>query len=560
MMQSKRIFVALLVVVLLTFCTLTAFAAAEEAPSIDIAVSASSDTAIIDANGVVKAEKDAVVTFTVAAKENKVSVLAASLYVKFNPAHLELDKESIQVSEGGAYVVQADRIAIDFNAAMSGELVSVSFKVKDVHVATNVVVEVTDIVDPSFEDININWTNAKTTVDVHTYGDEQVRDLIPDDCTAGKEIFRVCTTCPADKNEEIVVAYPNEESHDENGAAPTCTDAKICAREGCNGVVEEALGHDDSGASRNCTTDQICAREGCGAVLMEKYGNHDESGAPATCTTAQVCAREGCDFEIVPALGHDASGAAATCLAAKVCAREGCNYIITPKPEHNASGPDATCTTDKVCANEGCTVVLEKKLGHDVSGPAADCTTDKVCARCKAVLKEALGHDESGKAASCTTDKVCARPNCNYIIEERFGHDESGADATCAQPKVCVTCGEVLVAKLDAPEDHVYGEWVVEIEATMSSTGSQYKVCELCENKVTEEIPEKSSAWLIILIVVGVLVLGGGGFAAYWFLGKNKKAKAESEETTEENSEEKTEEAPVEAEATAEATEEKTEE
>lgn len=587
MMQAKRIFISLLVVVLLTFCSLTAFAAAEEASAFKVAVSAQCDTAIAEGDYAYSLEKDAVVKFSIASGDWKTSVYAIKLEIAYDANALELlpadnaeqvqdenvlDTSGIQISSkyndvasvtGGAKegMFSVNYLLRTTGYQGAGELVNFSFKVKDIH--TNVGQEAAVTVharvisgDGSYLDLPVEVDGAKFNFGVHTYGEEQARDLAPNDCTAGAEIFRFCTVEGCGK--ENVIARPNETGHDESGAEPNCTTAKICAREGCTYELLPKLGHAPNIEQATCMTDLYCTREDCpnkGEILEEKLP-HDTTGPDATCTAAKTC--KVCGTELAPMIPHDETGPEATCIAPKVC-KYGCGKVLAPKLPHNTSGPDADCVNPKVCANEGCTAVLAEKLGHDVSGPAADCVTAKVCARegCGVVLLAALGHDENGKPATCTTDKVCARPNCNFVIEERFGHDESGADATCALPKTCVTCGVVLVEKLDTPEAHVYGEWVVETEATMSSTGSRYKVCTLCEDKVTEEIPEKSSAWLIILIVVGVLVLVGGGVAVY-FLSKNKKAKAESEETTEENSEENTEEV---TEAPAkEATEEKTEE
>lgn len=558
MKQSKRLLISLLVVVLLTFCTLTAFAAADEAPALKIAVSHTvSDTAIEGVDNTVGVQKDDVLTFTVKADENTIALFAAELRVKFDSTALELVADSVVVPQNGTVAVNNGEIIVSYlKGSLSGDLLTFDLKVTEGHGDTDVTVTVPAIMTLGGQDVAIDWTGDVTTIGVHSYGEETTVDEIPTDCTAGAKVFRACTVDGCDA--EIVLARPNEEAHDASGAPADCLNAQICAREGCEGVVEAALDHAPNVEAPTCTTAQVCTRENCPVEgkLLQAALPHDTTGPDATCTAAKTC--KVCGTELAPMIPHDETGPEATCIAPKVC-KYGCGKVLAPKLPHNTSGPDADCVNPKVCANEGCTAVLAEKLGHDVSGPAADCVTAKVCARegCGVVLLAALGHDENGKPATCTTDKVCARPNCNFVIEERFGHDESGADATCALPKTCVTCGVVLVEKLDTPEAHVYGEWVVETEATMSSTGSRYKVCTLCEDKVTEEIPEKSSAWLIILIVVGVLVLVGGGVAVY-FLSKNKKAKAESEETTEENSEEKTEEvteAPAE-----EATEEKTEE
>jgi len=553
-MQSKRIFISLLVVVLLTFCTLTAFAADEVVTPFQVAVSVTSDTAIAGADGLGVQAGD-VLDFTVKADENyKGGIYSADLDVTFDPTALELVVDSIQLAEGynstnasfstGAGTIKVSYLSYKAGYQLKGEILSFSFNVLDKHGDTTVTVAFPEkgIADANLEYLDV--ASVETIVGVHTYGETETVDHVPNDCTAGAEIFRPCTVegCEA----KVILERPNEESHDASGAPADCFNDQICAREGCDAVVAEKLGHDESGAPADCVNDKVCAR-GCGTVLEPRLG-HDESGAPADCFNDKVCAR-GCGTVLVPKLGHDESGAPADCVNDKVCAR-GCGTVLAPKLGHDLSGPDPDCVTDKICAREGCGAVIAPKLGHDASGPAADCFNDKVCARegCGVVLKEKRVHDETGKEATCTTDKVCKYPDCNFVLEERLGHDESGAAATCTAAKICPRCNEVLEAKLA----HTYGEWV-------EGDGVKEKTCSMCGDKITEVLPDDGPAvWLIILIVcLAVVVLGGVGVAVVILL-KKKKANAESDETTEENSEEATEEA---TEAPAEeATEEKTEE
>jgi len=492
MMQPKRIIISLLVVVLLTFCALTAFAAEGETP-FAIAVSTKVDAAIVGVDNTFGVQKDSVVDFSVTADAGNAPFALMMLTVTYDPAALELTADGIQLPqayEGVSSVTNNDvpgHFEINYlEYKAMGELASFNFTVKDIHGDTTVVVEAHVFAKDTYADVPVALTGATTTIGVHSYGEAQT---VAPDCDEEGYTYRACTVenCKA----MIVLERSNKLGHDESGAPATCTTDKVCAR-GCGEVLEPKLGHDDTGAPATCTTDKVCAR-GCGEVLEPKLG-HDDTGAPATCTTDKVCAR-------------------------------------------------------------GCGEVLEAKLGHDDTGAPATCTTDKVCARgCGEVLEAKLGHDDTGAAATCTTDKVCAR-GCGEVLEAKLGHDESGAEATCTTDKVCARgCGVVLVAKLG----HHFGEWVIEEEPTMSKTGLEVKTCCGCGLTETREIAKKSSTWLVVLIIVVVVVLAGGGFAAYWFLIKNKKATAESDETTEEISTESTEEV---TEAPAqEPTDEKTEE
>ena len=475
MMQPKRIILSILVVLLLTFCTLTAFAETQETPALDIVVSASSDAAIVGVENSFGVEADSVVDFKISVGTWSASVGSAELTVEYDPACLELTEDGIKLAAPYELGVNAQisnpkegKFIISYLCFLagnkfSGEMASFSFKVKDMH--GDATVKVTPLVaEPNTgKQIPVNLTGGISTVGVHDYA---AADSVAPTCTEQGYIYRACTI------------------------------------DGCQDMIilqyVDALGHDNTGAPATCTTHQYCAR-GCGEILQMKLG-HDRTGAAPTCTTDKVCAR-------------------------------GCGAVISPKLGHDESGADATCTTDKVCARKGC----------------------------KAVLVARLGHDEDGPDATCTTDKVCDRYGCNAVLVSKLGHDESAP--ACGDNRICSRCNR----KIPATAEHQFGEWAVEVEATMSAEGVEARTCSVCGGKETQPIPEKSSAWLIILIIALVLVLGGGGFAAYWFLVK-KKATTESEETTEEVSEEKTEEATEEAteapaeEATEEAAEEKTEE
>ena len=54
----------------------------------------------------------------------------------------------------------------------------------------------------------------------------------------------------------------------------------------------------------------------------------------------------------------------------------------------------------------------------------------------------------------------------------------------------CSSCNEVIIAQVLIPAlGHSYGEWVIVREATDTNTGLKEKVCSVCNDKITEEIP-----------------------------------------------------------------------
>lgn len=277
MKQSKRIFLSLLVVVLLTFCTLTAFAVTEEVPALKVAVSVTSDTAIKGVDQTFGVQKDDVLDFTVVADANDLSVFTADLVVEFDTAYVDLVADSVQISEsyGAAnsqVYVEDGKITVAFLSykagnKLEGKLLSFSLKVKDVHGDTTVTVTMPTIANSATKDIAVDWTGNNAKIGVHNYGEARTVDEIPNDCTAGAKTFRACTV--EDCNAQIIIARPNEASHDNSGSAATCTTNQVCARQGCEVVIQEALGHDTTGPDATCTAEKVCAR-GCGEVLEPK--------------------------------------------------------------------------------------------------------------------------------------------------------------------------------------------------------------------------------------------------------------------------------------------------
>ena len=78
-------------------------------------------------------------------------------------------------------------------------------------------------------------------------------------------------------------------------------------------ILEAALGHDYSGAPATCTTDQICARSGCETILEAARGHTAVIDAAVEPTCTQHGLTEGshcavCALELVPQLRVEAMG------------------------------------------------------------------------------------------------------------------------------------------------------------------------------------------------------------------------------------------------------------
>lgn len=249
---------------------------------------------------------------------------------------------------------------------------------------------------------------------------------------------------------------------------------------------------------------------------------YDETKAvtvPATCdeegsvtNTCLYCGHK--DVEVIDALGHnlvDVPAKAATCTEAgwdayKACDREGCDYTEGYKEiaalGHNYGDwkDNGDGTHSRVCANDNTHV---DKANHTVvtdAAVAATCTEDgktegSHCSDCGAVIKAqekvpALGH-KYGEWADAKDGKTHTRVCAN---------DPKHVDS----------------------ENHNFGKWVVTTEATQTTDGSKYHVCDTCGYKATAKIPAGNTkpqtgddsgimmyAVLLLTAVTGIVVTTG---------------------------------------------------
>ena len=137
---------------------------------------------------------------------------------------------------------------------------------------------------------------------------------------------------------------------------------------------------------------------------------------------------------------------------------------------------DATCSAPKTCTV--CGVTEGEALGHDWED--ADCDTPKTCKVCGLTEGEALGHDWAD--ATCSAPKTCKV--CGATDGKALEH--VWKDATCDAPKTCKACNATEGEKLS----HHYGDWEILTPPTEEAPGEKKKVCTLCGNEITEEIPK----------------------------------------------------------------------
>ena len=482
-MQPKRILISVLVVILMFGAAVMSVAAAQS--PFGLTVEASSSSAISNEPVILQAGDKLEVNIDVASNPG---VAYLYFYLNYDAEALTLDTKedgSIDYKVGDVFAADEIEVFVD-NAGRTkclidalnsnkdnnktGALITFTFTVnEDFHGTTEVTADINTnyITDINWNDIEVNATTA-AKVAVHTYG-EPVE--VKANCTTGGTLTYTCTVC----NEDLVLHTADATGHTEvidAEKAPTCTET---------GLTE----------GKHCSV--------CNEVLVAQ--------------------------KEVAALGHK---------------------------EETVAGKAATCTetglTDgKKCTVCGVTTVEQKEiaaLGHKeetVAGKAPTCTETgltegKHCSVCNEVLvaqKEvaALGHKEetvAGKAATCTETGLTDGKKCTVCgvttVEQKeiaaLGHTEvvdAAVDATCTaagktEGKHCSVCNEVLVAQTEVPAKGHTEVKDEAVEPTYSKEGkTEGSHCSVCNEilKAQEPIEKKSSLWIWLVVLAGVLVVGG---------------------------------------------------
>ena len=277
-----------------------------------------------------------------------------------------------------------------------------------------------------------------------------------------------------------------------NIAKATCEDTKSCVI--CNTVKENALGHawNEGVTTISPTCDDTGVKtytcETCGETrteVLSALGHTDETvpGKAATCTETgltdgkkcSVCGETTLAQETIPAKGHTnevVPGKAATCTETGLTDGKKCSVCgeTTLAQEEIAKLPhteiivienvvDKTCTTDgsydsvvkcDVCKNEISRTNITIPKGH------TDENADNRCDDCNESL--------------CTTHTYTS------VITKPASCTENGIETF-----TCTECGETNEKPIIS-EGHKYGNWINEVPATCTETGTLgHYTCSVCE-------------------------------------------------------------------------------
>ena len=147
----------------------------------------------------------------------------------------------------------------------------------------------------------------------------------------------------------------------------------------------------------------------------------------------------------------------------------------------------------------------------------ADANNDHKCDTCGAKLSECADANNDHKCDVCGTKLTeCVDADNNHNCDICGTKVSECADAN--HDHVCDVCGATL-------SECQFGEWVVTKEATKKEAGEQQRTCSICgavESQIIAKLEGMSTGAVIAIVAASVVVAGGIGFAAYWFIFKKK--------------------------------------
>ena len=314
----------------------------------------------------------------------------------------------------------------------------------------------------------------------------------------------------------ISVTFEISECAHETVMDATCTNGPTCAD--CGKVLGKALGH--TGGTATCKEQATCTR------CEEKYGDladhtfvlaHNETMHWVECST--------CGLDCLQDYGIESLNE----ITDKILLEMICRYLAqhdggtkdqaiyleqygnTPS-KHAYSG--TSCTEAGTCLLCG----YEKSAGSHIWGDwtvtqEATCTEDgsrtHTCTSCGAVVTEiipAAGHTEVTGAAvapTCTETGLTEGKHCSVckemLVEQEIipalGH--AWSTTNCAEEATCTREG---CEATRAAGEHVWGEWVVDQEATETEDGSQHRNCSRCDAvdiQTISKLPKQEVGWII---------------------------------------------------------------
>lgn len=275
------------------------------------------------------------------------------------------------------------------------------------------------------------------------------------------------------------------------------------------GAMTLPLGHEyeDVVVAPTCTepgyTEHACTR--CGDRYRDSYTDalghrYEAIVTEATCETmgytTYVCSVCGHSYigDLVQPLGHRYESAVTepTCdemgYTTYTCTICGHSYVADYVPAHDHNY-EAAVTREATCVEEGvmtftCTD-CGKSYAQAIPMVAHSCQSVVVKPTC-----EEFGY----------TEHICTVCDYRYISEitqptGHHGQTQNAQEATCTEAgytgdTVCTDCGKVLSQGVSIPaKGHSWSEWTVTQEADCFHEGQRTRICSLCGESETEQLP-----------------------------------------------------------------------
>jgi len=266
---------------------------------------------------------------------------------------------------------------------------------------------------------------------------------------------------------------------------------------------------------------ELCNDKGCEVCDPCGHDIHDESGAAATCTTPKICNRNDCEHILENALGHIHQNYvldfAATCLAVgeetAICERDDCEI---PHTRNIAIDPNAhdwidnwVITKEPTCISKG-----NRKRECNIVG----CSVEEHDNNTDVLPINANAHDWgnwANKTPATCTEKATEERICRHSSEHKetqdvgevLGHDmplnwSVVKSATCAEAgereRVCnrTNCTHRITDNPPAL-GHILPDWSIVRNPTCTETGERQRVCDRtgCTHRVVDNPPALGHIW-----------------------------------------------------------------
>ncbi|MBO5354972.1 MAG: Ig-like domain-containing protein [Clostridia bacterium] len=354
------------------------------------------------------------------------------------------------------------------------------------------------------------------------------------DYGCGERMGGACADCDTD-NDHVCDYCRVTKLNDCSGGSATCTVKATCSV--CGEQYGALAAHTPNADDGDCTTAITCSV--CGTVTTPAKAAHTPGEDDGNCTTAVNCT-ECSQVAIEAKAAHTPGTDDGDCTTAITCSI--CGTETTPaKAAHTPGEDDGNCTTAVNCT-ECSQVAIEAKAAH--TGGTPTCKAKAKCEVCETEYGDFAQHKDENTDHKCDYNcgkndmgGACADSDtdtdhiCDYCGVTKL-NEHTGGSATCTAKAVCTVCGkaygELAQHTYDGDTDASCNVCGAERTVENNTNGNENTANgneNNAQNGNTEAPAKKGlSGGAVAGIVIGaVTILGGTGFALFWFVLRKKK-------------------------------------